>query len=139
MDFPDHPIFLDLQSRKLLCGFIIRYDGLSWNLWYNIYSDFRNFTISEFVMLLKVRKNAQITLPVGVRKAVHLEDGDILDCEIHDGQIVLTPKKLIDKRDAWFWSPGWQKAEADVQKDIDSGNVEEFDSVDSLLDSLKGE
>ena len=90
-------------------------------------------------MLLKVRKNAQITLPVGVRKAVHLEDGDILDCEIHDGQIVLTPKKLIDKRDAWFWSPGWQKAEADVQKDIDSGNVEEFDSVDGLLDSLKGE
>jgi len=90
-------------------------------------------------MLLTLRKNAQITLPSGIRKAVHLQDGDVLDCEIHDGQIVLTPKKLIDKRDAWFWSPDWQKAEAEAQSDIDSGNVEEFDSVDALIASLKGE
>ena len=90
-------------------------------------------------MLLRVRKNAQITLPAGVRKAIHLEDGDLLDCEIHDGQIVLTPKKIIDKRDAWFWSGDWQKAEAEAQKDIDTGNVEEFDSVDDLLAGLNGE
>ncbi len=90
-------------------------------------------------MLLKIRKNAQITLPAGVRKALHLEDSDLLDCEVHDGQIVLTPKKLIDKRDTWFWSPEWQKGEAEAQKDITSGNVEEFESVDDLLDGLKGE
>lgn len=90
-------------------------------------------------MLLKVRKNAQITLPAGVRKAIRIEDGDLLDCEIEDGRIVLTPKKLIDKRDAWFWSPEWQKAEAEAQKDIDTGNVEEFESVDDLLDGLKRE
>lgn len=90
-------------------------------------------------MLLKVRRNAQITLPAGVRRAVHLEEGDVLDCEIRDGQIVLTPKKLIDKRDAWFWTPGWQEGEAQAQKDIDSGNVREFESVDDLLADLKGE
>ena len=90
-------------------------------------------------MLLKVRKNAQITLPAGVRKSMRHEDGDLLDCEIEDGRIVLTPKKLIDKRDAWFWTPEWQKAEAEAQKDIDSGNVEEYESVDGLLDGLKRE
>ena len=90
-------------------------------------------------MLLKIRKNAQITLPAGVRKAIHLEDGDLLDCEVQDGQIVLTPKKIIDKRDAWFWSPEWQKAEAEAQRDINTGNVEEFESVDDLLDKLGGE
>ncbi len=90
-------------------------------------------------MLLRVRKNAQITLPARVRKTIRLEDGDLLDCEIEDGKIVLTPKKLVDKRDAWFWSPEWQKAEAEAQKDIESGNVEEFESVDDLLGSLKGE
>jgi len=90
-------------------------------------------------MLLKLRKNAQLTLPAQIRKSAHLEDGDILDCEVRDGQIVLTPKKLVDKRDAWFWTPEWQQAEAEAQKDIESGNVTEFESVDDLLAHLKGE
>lgn len=90
-------------------------------------------------MLLRVRKNAQITLPSGIRKAAQLEDGDILDCEVRDGQIVLTPKKLIDKRDAWFWSTEWQKGEREAQEDIDSDNVREYDSADDLLSDLKGE
>ncbi|MCE5314619.1 MAG: AbrB/MazE/SpoVT family DNA-binding domain-containing protein [Armatimonadota bacterium] len=88
-------------------------------------------------MLLKLRKNAQLTLPAHVRKSVHLEDGDVLDCEVHDGQIVLTPKKIIDKRDAWFWTSEWQQAEAQAQKDMQEGNVQEFDSVDDLLGHLK--
>ena len=90
-------------------------------------------------MLLKLRRNAQITLPAGIRQAAHLEDGDVLDCEVRDGQIVLTPKRLIDKRDAWFWSPQWQQAEAEAQKDIRSGNVTEFKSAEDLLAHLKGE
>lgn len=89
-------------------------------------------------MLLKLRKNAQLTLPTQIRKSAHLEDGDILDCEVRDGQIVLTPKKLIDKRDTWFWSAEWQQAEAQAQKDIQDGNTSEFESVDDLLGHLKG-
>jgi AbrB family looped-hinge helix DNA binding protein len=88
-------------------------------------------------MLLKVRKNAQITLPAGIRRAAHLEDGDVLDCEVHEGQIVLTPKRIIDKGDAWFWTPEWQAGEAEAQKDIDEGNVKEFDSVEDLIAELK--
>lgn len=89
-------------------------------------------------MLLKLRKNAQLTLPANIRKSAHLEDGDVLDCEVRDGQIVLTPKKLIDKRDVWFWTPEWQQAEAQAQKDIQEGHVREFESVDDLLGHLKG-
>ncbi len=90
-------------------------------------------------MLLKVRKNAQVTLPAGIRRAVHLEEGDILECEVRGGRIVLTPKKLIDRRDAWFWTEEWQKGEAEAQKDIDSGNVREFENVDDLLAYLEEE
>ena len=90
-------------------------------------------------MLLRLRKNAQITLPAQVRKSAHLEDGDILECEVREGQIVLTPKKLIDKKDAWFWTPEWQQAEAEAQKDVQTGAVQEFDSVDDLLKHLQGE
>lgn len=90
-------------------------------------------------MLLRLRKNAQLTLPANIRKSAHLEDGDVLDCEVRDGQIVLTPKKIIDKRDAWFWSAEWQQAEAQAQKDIELGNTQEFDSVDDLIKHLGGE
>lgn len=90
-------------------------------------------------MLLRIRKNAQITLPAGIRKAVHLEDGDVLDCEAKEGRIILTPKKIVDKTDAWFWTSDWQKAEAEAQKDIDSGKVKEFDSADDLIEDLRGE
>jgi len=89
-------------------------------------------------MLLRLRKNAQITLPAQIRRSAHLEDGDVLDCEVRDGQIVLTPKKIVDKREAWFWSPEWQQAEAQAQKDILGGSVSEFDSVDDLIEHLKG-
>lgn len=89
-------------------------------------------------MLIKLRKNAQLTLPAHIRKSAHLEDGDILDCEVRDGQIVLTPKKIIDKRDAWFWSSEWQQTEAQAQKDIQEGNIREFDDIDDLLGHLKG-
>lgn len=89
-------------------------------------------------MLLRLSKNAQITLPASIRKSVHLEDGDVLDCEVRDGQIVLTPKKIIDKRHAWFWTSEWQQAEAQAQKDIQEGNVREFESVDDLIGHIKG-
>jgi len=90
-------------------------------------------------MLLKLRKNAQLTLPAQIRKSAHLEDGDILECEVRNGEIVLTPKKMINKRDAWFWSNEWQQAEAQAQKDIQDGSTSEFDSVDDLLKHLKGD
>lgn len=48
------------------------------------------------------------------------------------------PKK-IDNNDMWFWTPEWQKGEAEAQKDIDCGNVEVFDSVDTLIASLSGD
>lgn len=90
-------------------------------------------------MLLTLRKNAQITLPANIKKAARLQDGDLLDCEIRDGKIILTPKKIIDTCDAWFWAPQWQQAEAEAQHDIDNGNVREFGSVEELLSYLKDE
>ncbi|MEI6513183.1 MAG: AbrB/MazE/SpoVT family DNA-binding domain-containing protein [bacterium] len=90
-------------------------------------------------MLLKLRKNAQLTLPSQIRKAVHLDDGDVLDCEVRDGQIVLTPKKIVDKQDSWLWSRQWQKDEAEAQSDIGTGNVKEFENVDDLIAHLNKE
>src|SRR3990172_8509340 len=54
--------------------------------------------------LVQVRKKAQITLPQSVRKKLGIEEGDFLDFEDRDGEIVLKAKKLIDKDQAWSLS-----------------------------------
>lgn len=87
-------------------------------------------------MLLTVRKNAQITLPAGIRKKAHIEEGDILEAEVRGDEIVLTPKKLIDKSQAWFWTEEWQKGEREADADIAAGRVKEFDNVEDLIKDL---
>lgn len=62
-------------------------------------------------MLSKVTSKGQISIPTEVRKASGIELGDYVDLEVKDGKVVLTPKLLIDKEQAWFWSKGWQEKE----------------------------
>ena len=87
-------------------------------------------------MLVTVRKNAQITLPVGIRRKAHIEEGDILEAEVRGDEIILKPKKLIDKSQAWYWTKDWQVAEREADEDIAAGRVKEFDTVEELIEEL---
>jgi hypothetical protein len=49
---------------------------------------------------------------------------------------VLTPKRLVDKDQAYFWSREWQDAEREAEEDIRAGRVKEFASVEELLRDL---
>lgn len=90
-------------------------------------------------MLLTVRKNAQITLPASIRKKAHVQEGDLIEVEVRGDEIVLKPKKLIDKSQSWFWTEEWQKAEKEAQEDIEHGRVKEFETVDDLIADLHGD
>ena len=87
-------------------------------------------------MLLTIRKNAQITLPASIRKKAHVDVGDLLEAEVRGDEIVLKPKKLIDKSQAWFWTEEWQKGEREADEDIAAGRVKEFDNVEDLIKDL---
>ena len=88
-------------------------------------------------MLVRVRKNKQITLPARVCKATHLEDGDFLEAQVNDdGTILLRPQKLIDKSQAWFWTEAWQAGEREADLNIERGEVEEFESVEDAIRHL---
>ena len=50
--------------------------------------------------------------------------------------IILTPRNLIDKSQAYFWTPEWQAGEREADEDIAAGRVHEFDNVDDLIASL---
>jgi AbrB family looped-hinge helix DNA binding protein len=52
----------------------------------------------EYLMaLVRVKQNFQITLPVDVRNALGISQGDLLEATVYDNAIVLTPKTVIDR------------------------------------------
>jgi AbrB family looped-hinge helix DNA binding protein len=83
--------------------------------------------------LVQLRGRAQITLPAFVRRRLGLDEGDLLDVSVRDGEVVLRPKKLVDHAQAWFWSRRWQSGEAQAETDIASGRVHESDDADAAI------
>ena len=90
----------------------------------------------EAATLTKVTRNGQVTLPAAARRALHVEEGDYIEVRVTDDSIVLTPKKLVDKSQAYFWSPSWQAAQHEANEDIAAGRVTIAEDVDDLLAKL---
>ena len=87
--------------------------------------------------LIQVRKKAQITLPLSIRQKLGVEEGDFMDVQVRDGEIVLKVKKLIDKEQAWFWTNRWQQGEKEAEEDIRAGRVHNFPVTKEALDFLQ--
>ena len=51
--------------------------------------------------LVKVKEKFQVTIPTELREALHLAVGDILEATIENETIVLKPKAVVDRRQAW--------------------------------------
>ena len=93
------------------------------------------------VMVTKVTRNGQITLPAQTRRSLQIEEGDYIEVRIStSGSIVLTPKKLVDKDQAYFWTEEWQRGEREADEDIAAGRVSgPFDNAEDLIASLNAD
>ena len=89
--------------------------------------------------LIQVRKKAQLTLPLSVRRKLGVEEGDFMDVQVRDGEIVLKVKKLVDKEQAWFWTSRWQQGEKEAEEDIRTGRVHQFPDSKSAIAFLHGQ
>jgi len=89
--------------------------------------------------LVKVARSGQITIPVAIRQALNLREGDYVEVSLADDRIILTPKQVVDRSQAYFWTAEWQAAEREADEDIRAGRVRVFESVDELLADLEAE
>ena len=88
--------------------------------------------------LTKLTRGGQVTLPKEIRKKVNMEPGDFVEVKLDDeGHIVLTPKKLIDASQAYFWTEEWQKEERAADEDIKAGRGKRFKSGAEAVKYLK--
>lgn len=51
--------------------------------------------------LVKVKDKFQITIPAKVREEMHLAVGDLLEATVSGQTIVLKPKAVVDRAEAW--------------------------------------
>ncbi|MDO8615963.1 MAG: AbrB/MazE/SpoVT family DNA-binding domain-containing protein [Dehalococcoidia bacterium] len=83
--------------------------------------------------LAKITRNYQVSIPKEVREALGLQEGDYVEVQERDGEIVMVPKRLIDAGQAWFWAPDWQKGERDVDDELRAGKTAgPFKSVEEM-------
>ncbi len=86
--------------------------------------------------LALIRKNFQITLPAEIRRLLHCKIGDMLELVVRKGEIVLKPKALIDKDQAWFWTKEWQEGEKEAEEDVKKGKIKKFKKMEDLIEDL---
>ena len=88
--------------------------------------------------LVKVKRHSQITIPNDIRKKLKIVEGDYLEIEEHNNELVLKPVKMVHADEAYFHTKEWQAGEREADKDIAEGNViGPFDNVEDALKALK--
>lgn len=83
-----------------------------------------------------VKAKGQITLPQSIRKLLRIREGDVLEVSAKGSQIILSAKVLIDRDQAWFWTPDWQAGEREASEDIKLGRVFEFETAEEAITAL---
>ena len=88
--------------------------------------------------LVKIKQNYQITIPRELRKKFNVSIGDYLEIESHKEGLVIKPVKVIHPDQSYFYTPEWQKKEAEADAAIAKGEVlGPFDNAKDAIKALK--
>lgn len=88
--------------------------------------------------LAKLTSGGQVSLPKEIRRRANIQPGDFVEVELdEEGRIMLTPKKLVDASQAYFWTEERQKAERKADEDIKAGRVKRFKSATEAVKYLE--
>ena len=87
-------------------------------------------------MLRKLGKSNQIALPKKILNNLKLKENDYLDVYVEDNKIILEPKILIPKEQAYFYTKEWQIDETAAEEDIKKRRVTKTKNLEELFQEL---
>ena len=88
--------------------------------------------------IMKISPQGQIRIPKKIMMTLGIEQGDYVEVDVEESQIVLKPRKLIDPSQGWYWTREWQKMEAEVDGEIEKDQLSPtFESAENGLKWLK--
>jgi AbrB family looped-hinge helix DNA binding protein len=90
---------------------------------------------------MKISSKRQISIPKKVMTTLKLEPGDEVEFQMKGTKAVLVPIKTIKvpRDQAWYWTKEWQAKEKEADRDLASGRVREFGTLEDLLKDLHSE
>jgi len=88
--------------------------------------------------LVRVKSKYQVVIPEEEREKLGLRVGDMLEVEEKDGKLMLRPVIVVDKSQAYFWTPEWQAGEKEADEDIRKGKLSgPFEGAEDLINHLR--
>jgi antitoxin PrlF len=84
-----------------------------------------------------LRAKGQLTLPLEIRAALHVGEGDEVEFTVTEaGEVLLRGMTSVPADQRWFWDPDWQAGEREASEQIKAGDVEVFEDVDAMFAAL---
>ena len=87
-------------------------------------------------MLRKLGKSNQVAIPKEIITVLGLKQDDYIDISVHNNRIILEPKVLVPKDQAYFFTKEWQADELEAEKDIRKGRVTKTKNLDNLFKEM---
>ena len=88
---------------------------------------------------VRVTDKAQITLPVRVRRALGIKEGDVLEVSLEHGRVVLTPQVTVHSLPEVELAAQGEEMLAESVAAQREGRTREFPDMPSLIAELKRE
>ncbi len=88
--------------------------------------------------VMKISPQGQIRIPKKIMQALSIDNGDYVEVDIQEGNIILKPRKLIDPSQGWYWTKEWQQMEAEVDEEIKNDEMSpKFQTAEKGIEWLK--
>jgi len=88
--------------------------------------------------LAKVKRHFQITIPQNLRDQFNLAEGDYVEIEKRESELVIRPVKMVHPDQEYFYSKEWQQGEAAADQDLKKGDtLGPFENLKEALNALK--
>lgn len=84
-------------------------------------------------MLRKLGKSNQVAIPKEIVNNLGLKKDDYLDIYVENDKIIIEPKVLVSKDQAYFFTREWRKDERDAEEDIRKGRVTKTKNLRELF------
>jgi len=80
-----------------------------------------------------------VTIRAALRREAGIEIGDYLEVRLEEDRLVLLPKQVIDKSQAYIWTEAWQEGEREAEEDLRAGRAKRFETLKDLIADLDAE
>jgi AbrB family looped-hinge helix DNA binding protein len=87
-------------------------------------------------MLRKLGKSNQVAIPKDITITLGLKKDDYLDIYIENNRIILEPKVLVPKDQAYFFTREWQIDERGAEEDIREGRITKTKDLEGLFKEM---